>query len=115
MTTPVTVEDVRDAAARLAGVAHRTPVIRSRTLDETVGAEVFLKCENLQRVGAFKFRGAYNAISRLSAERLAKGIAAYSSGNHAQAVALAARELGSSAVIVMPEDTPRSKLDAVAG
>ncbi|HEU4348161.1 MAG TPA: threo-3-hydroxy-L-aspartate ammonia-lyase [Actinoplanes sp.] len=115
MTTPVTLEDVRDAAARLAGVAHRTPVVRSRTLDEAVGAEVFLKCENLQRVGAFKFRGAYNAISRLSAEQLAKGIAAYSSGNHAQAVALAARELGSSAVIVMPEDTPRSKLDAVAG
>jgi threo-3-hydroxy-L-aspartate ammonia-lyase len=90
-------------------------VVRSRTLDELSGAEVFLKCENLQRVGAFKFRGAYNAISRLSPEQLAKGIAAYSSGNHAQAVALAARELGSTAVIVMPEDTPRSKLDAVAG
>ncbi|MCA2214938.1 pyridoxal-phosphate dependent enzyme [Jidongwangia harbinensis] len=117
MTTapPVTLDDVRDAAARLAGVAHRTPVVRSRTLDELVGAEVFLKCENLQRIGAFKFRGAYNAVSRLSAEQLKRGIAAYSSGNHAQAVALAARELGSTAVIVMPEDTPRSKLDAVAG
>ncbi|RSN40281.1 pyridoxal-5'-phosphate-dependent protein [Amycolatopsis sp. WAC 04197] len=115
MTTPVTIDDIRDAAARLAGVAHRTPVVRSRTLDELVGAEVFIKCENLQRVGAFKFRGAYNAASRLSPEQLAKGIAAYSSGNHAQAVALAARELGSSAVILIPEDTPQSKKDATAG
>jgi threonine dehydratase len=112
---PVTLQDVRDAAARIAGVAHRTPVLRSHTLDALVGAEVFVKCENLQRVGAFKFRGAYNAVSRLSPEQLATGIAAYSSGNHAQAVALAARELGSTAVIVMPEDTPQSKLDAVAG
>jgi threonine dehydratase len=111
----VTLDDVRDAAARIKGVAHRTPVLRSRTLDDLVGGEVFLKCENLQRVGAFKFRGAYNAISRLSPAQLAKGIAAYSSGNHAQAVALAARELGSSAVILMPADTPRSKRDAVAG
>ena len=113
--TEVTLQDVRDAARQIEGVAHRTPVIRSRTLDELAGAEVFLKAENLQRVGAFKFRGAYNAISRLAPEQLAKGIAAYSSGNHAQAVALAARELGSSAVIVMPEDTPASKLAAVAG
>jgi threonine dehydratase len=111
----VTLDDVRDAAQRIKGVAHRTPVVRSRTLDERVGAEVFVKCENLQRVGAFKFRGAYNAISRLSPEQLAKGIAAYSSGNHAQAVALAARELGSSAVILMPADTPAAKRDAVAG
>lgn len=115
MTAPVTLADVRAAAKRIEGVAHRTPVVRSRTLDALVGAEVFVKCENLQRVGAFKFRGAYNAISRLSREQLARGIAAYSSGNHAQAVALAARELGSTAVIVMPEDTPSSKLDAVAG
>ncbi|MFD5244958.1 pyridoxal-phosphate dependent enzyme [Amycolatopsis sp. NPDC058340] len=115
MTAPVTIDDIRDAAARLAGVAHRTPVVRSRTLDDLVGAEVFLKCENLQRVGAFKFRGAYNAASRLSPEQLAKGIAAYSSGNHAQAVALAARELGSGAVILIPEDTPQSKKDATAG
>jgi len=112
---PVTLGDVRDAAARLAGIAHRTPVLRSRTLDRLVGAEVFLKCENFQRVGAFKFRGAYNAASRLSPERLAKGIAAYSSGNHAQAVALAARELGTTAVILMPEDAPRSKREATAG
>jgi threonine dehydratase len=90
-------------------------VLRSRTLDALVGAEVFLKCENLQRVGAFKFRGAYNAASRLAPEQLAKGIAAYSSGNHAQAVALAARELGTTAVILMPEDTPASKKDATAG
>ncbi|MEU3625411.1 pyridoxal-5'-phosphate-dependent protein [Amycolatopsis coloradensis] len=115
MTAPVTIEDIRDAAARLAGVAHRTPVVRSRTLDDLVGAQVHLKCENLQRIGAFKFRGAYNAASRLSPEQLAKGIAAYSSGNHAQAVALAARELGSSAVILIPEDTPKSKKDATAG
>ncbi|MDQ0688035.1 threonine dehydratase [Streptomyces achromogenes] len=112
MTTtplPITLDDVRDAAARLKGVAHRTPVLRSRTLDRIVGAEVLLKCENFQRVGAFKFRGAYNAASRLAPEQLARGIAAYSSGNHAQAVALAARELGTTAVIVMPEDAPRSK------
>ncbi|MFE9450416.1 threo-3-hydroxy-L-aspartate ammonia-lyase [Streptomyces sp. NPDC006739] len=114
-TQRVTLQDVRDAAERISGAAHRTPVLRSRTLDALVGAEVFLKCENLQRMGAFKFRGAYNAASRLRAEQLAKGIAAYSSGNHAQAVALAARELGTSAVIVMPSDAPRAKLEATAG
>ncbi|MGW0331097.1 pyridoxal-phosphate dependent enzyme [Streptomyces sp. NPDC003011] len=113
-TPPVTLDDIRDAAAQLKGVAHRTPVLRSRTLDELVGAEVFLKCENFQRVGAFKFRGAYNAASRLTPGQLARGIAAYSSGNHAQAVALAARELGTTAVIVMPEDTPASKRAATA-
>ncbi|MEV5343143.1 threo-3-hydroxy-L-aspartate ammonia-lyase [Streptomyces sp. NPDC052676] len=118
MTTapsPVTLDDVRAAAARLKGVAHRTPVLRSRTLDGLVGAETLLKCENFQRMGAFKFRGAYNAISRLTPEQLAQGVAAYSSGNHAQAVALAARELGTSAVIVMPEDAPASKQAATAG
>jgi threonine dehydratase len=115
MTAPVTLADIRDAAARLAGVAHRTPVVRSRTLDDLVGAEVLVKCENLQRIGAFKFRGAYNAVSRLAPEQLAKGVAAYSSGNHAQAVALAARELGTSAVILLPEDTPKSKVDATRG
>ncbi|MGQ3553946.1 threo-3-hydroxy-L-aspartate ammonia-lyase [Streptomyces rochei] len=112
---PVTFVDVRDAAARLEGVAHRTPVLTSRALDALVGAETFVKCENFQRVGAFKFRGAYNAASRLSAGQLAKGIAAYSSGNHAQAVALAARELGTTAVVLMPEDAPRSKREATAG
>jgi threo-3-hydroxy-L-aspartate ammonia-lyase len=113
--TSVTLQDVQDAARQIEGAAHRTPVLRSRALDELAGAAIALKAEHLQRVGAFKFRGAYNAISRLAPEQLAKGIAAYSSGNHAQAVALSARELGSSAVIVMPEDTPASKLDAVAG
>ncbi|WP_113703248.1 pyridoxal-phosphate dependent enzyme [Nonomuraea lactucae] len=112
---PVTLHDVHDAAARLKGVAHRTPVLRSRTLDALVGARTLLKCENFQRIGAFKFRGAYNALSRLSPEQLARGVAAYSSGNHAQAVALAARELGTTAVILMPEDTPRSKVEATAG
>ncbi|MEU4560485.1 pyridoxal-phosphate dependent enzyme [Actinoplanes sp. NPDC023936] len=111
----VALADVLDAARRLEGVAHRTPVIRSRTLDALADAEVFLKAENLQRVGAFKFRGAYNAISRLPAAQLARGIVTYSSGNHAQAVALSARELGSHAVIVMPSDTPKSKMDAVRG
>ncbi|MDQ0718098.1 threonine dehydratase [Streptomyces luteogriseus] len=114
-TPPVTLDDVRDAAARLKGVAHRTPVLRSRTLDALAGAEVHLKCENFQRMGAFKFRGAYNAVSRLTPEQLSRGIAAYSSGNHAQAVALAARELGTTAVIVMPEDAPPSKRAATAG
>jgi threo-3-hydroxy-L-aspartate ammonia-lyase len=107
--------DVQAAAGRLRGVAHRTPVLRSRTLDAEVGADVFLKCEGFQRVGAFKFRGAYNAISRLSPQQLAVGVAAFSSGNHAQAVALAARELGSRAVILMPADAPASKVAAVRG
>ncbi|WP_030022389.1 pyridoxal-phosphate dependent enzyme [Streptomyces monomycini] len=111
----VTLDDVQDAAARIKGVVHRTPVLRSRTLDTLVGAEVHLKCENFQRAGAFKFRGAYHAMSRLAPEQLARGVAAFSSGNHAQAVALAARELGSSAVILMPEDAPRSKRDATEG
>ncbi|MGW0583709.1 threo-3-hydroxy-L-aspartate ammonia-lyase [Streptomyces sp. NPDC002920] len=118
MTTapaPITLDDVQDAAARLKGVAHHTPVLRSRTLDAAVGAEIHLKCENFQRVGAFKFRGAYNAVSRLTPGQLARGVAAYSSGNHAQAVALAARELGATAVIVMPEDAPRSKRAATEG
>jgi threo-3-hydroxy-L-aspartate ammonia-lyase len=111
----VTPDDVRDAAVRIAGIAHRTPVARSRTLDDWVGAQVFCKCENLQRGGAFKFRGAYNAACQLTPEARSRGIAAYSSGNHAQAVALAARLLGTTAVIVMPEDAPRSKRDAVLG
>jgi threonine dehydratase len=111
----VTLQDVLDAAGRIEGVAHRTPVIRSRTLDGLTGAQVHLKAENFQRGGAFKFRGAYNAIARLSPDQLARGIVAYSSGNHAQAAALAARELGGSAVIVMPADSPAAKLDAVAG
>lgn len=113
--TTVTADDVRDAAGRLAGVVHRTPVVRSRALDALAGCEVHLKAENFQRTGTFKFRGAFNAASRLGAEQLAAGIVAHSSGNHAQAVALAARELGSRAVVVMPEDAPRSKAEAVRG
>ncbi|MFI6996638.1 pyridoxal-phosphate dependent enzyme [Nocardia sp. NPDC050175] len=115
MKGQITIDDVRAAADRLAGVAHRTPVLTSRALNERVEAEVFLKCENFQRVGAFKFRGAYNAISQLSADRLARGVVAWSSGNHAQAVALSARLLGTSAVIVMPADAPASKMAATKG
>jgi threonine dehydratase len=111
----VSVSDVRDAAARLAGVAHRTPIATTATLDARAGAQVFCKCENLQRAGAFKFRGAYNAASRLGPDSLARGVAAYSSGNHAQALALAARLLGAAALVVMPHDAPRSKADAVRG
>ena len=107
--------DVRAAAERIAGVARRTPVLTSRTLDERVGAQVFLKAENFQRIGAFKFRGAYNAISRLTPEQLRYGVAAYSSGNHAQAVALAAQIAGTKAVILMPTDAPPTKLAATRG
>ncbi|WP_275464793.1 threo-3-hydroxy-L-aspartate ammonia-lyase [Streptomyces noursei] len=114
-TPDVTLDDVREAARRLAGAAHRTPVLRSRTLDARTGTQAFLKCENFQRAGAFKFRGAYHALSRLTPEERASGVVAYSSGNHAQAVALAAREHGTRAVIVMPTDAPRSKRDATAG
>lgn len=109
------IDDVRAAAGRLAGVAHRTPVLTSRTLDERTGASVFLKAECLQRGGAFKFRGAYNMISSLPEDARRRGVAAYSSGNHAQAVAIASRLLGSSAVILMPADTPPAKLDATRG
>ena len=108
-------EDVRAAAGRLAGVAHRTPVFTSRTLDAAVGAAVHVKAESFQRGGAFKFRGAYNKISSLPAEALARGVLAYSSGNHAQAVALAARLLGTSATILMPADAPTAKFEATRG
>jgi threonine dehydratase len=97
-------DQVKDAAARLHGYAHRTPVMTSHTLDERAGAQVFLKCENFQRMGAFKFRGAYNAISQLSDEHKARGVITYSSGNHAQAVALVCRMLGVQAVVVMPDN-----------
>ena len=100
---------------QIAGVAHQTPVMTSRTLDEWVGAQVLLKCENLQRVGAFKFRGAYNAISQLSDEERARGVITYSSGNHAQAVALACSLLGAQAVIVMPQNAPATKRAATEG
>ncbi len=106
---------MRAAAARLRGVAHRTPVVTSRTLDARVGAAAFLKCENLQRMGAFKFRGAYNRIAQLSPAERAGGVVAFSSGNHAQGVALAARICGVPAAIVMPSDAPASKLAATRG
>jgi threonine dehydratase len=104
--------DVQAAAERLRGVANRTPVVTSRTVDSRVGAQVFFKCENLQRGGAFKFRGAFNRLVALSDEQRAKGVVAFSSGNHAQGVALAARELGIRATVVMPSDAPALKLAA---
>jgi threonine dehydratase len=111
----VTYDDVLAAAERLRGHAHRTPVATSRTLDEALGARVFLKCENLQRMGAFKFRGAYNAISRLTPEERTRGVLAYSSGNHAQAVALACRLLDTRATVVMPFDAPAAKRAGTEG
>src|SRR4051794_12376993 len=111
----ISLDDVRAAAGRLEGIAHRTPVLTSRTLDREMGAAVFCKAECFQRGGAFKFRGAYSMISSLPAEQLAPGVAAYSSGNHAQAVALAASLLGVSATILMPDDAPAAKRDATLG
>ncbi len=109
------IDDVRAAAARLDGVAHRTPVLTSRTLDERTGGRLFLKAESFQRTGSFKFRGAYNTIAALDDGARSRGVAAYSSGNHAQAVALAAKLHGVPATILMPEDAPQSKLDATRG
>jgi threo-3-hydroxy-L-aspartate ammonia-lyase len=111
----ITLDDVRAAAERVDGVANRTPVFTSRTLDERTGARVHVKAECFQRGGAFKFRGAYNAIAMLDAETRARGVLAYSSGNHAQAVAVAARLLGTTATIVMPLDAPPAKLEATRG
>ncbi|MBN3843878.1 threo-3-hydroxy-L-aspartate ammonia-lyase [Burkholderia sp. Ac-20349] len=110
-----TYDDVAAAAARLEGHAHRTPVMTSRTIDEALGAQVFFKCENLQRMGAFKFRGAFNALSRFDAEQRRNGVVAFSSGNHAQAIALSARMLGIPATIVMPQDAPAAKMAATRG
>jgi threonine dehydratase len=112
--TVITIDDVRAAARRIEGVAHRTPVLRSRSLDEATGARVLLKAENLQRVGAFKFRGAYNAVAALPAAERARGVATVSSGNHAQALALAARLHEIPAVILMPEDAPPGKVAGVS-
>ncbi|HET8556900.1 MAG TPA: pyridoxal-phosphate dependent enzyme [Gaiellaceae bacterium] len=111
----IELEDVERAAEQLRGVAHRTPVLTSRTLDERIGARAHLKAECFQRGGAFKFRGAYNKISSLDEDALRRGVIAYSSGNHAQAVAIAAGLLGTHATIVMPEDAPAAKLDATRG
>jgi threonine dehydratase len=111
-----TFADVRASQARLAGHAHRTPVQSSRRLTEEMGADaVFLKCESLQRGGAFKFRGAYNAIAQFNAEQRKTGVLAYSSGNHAQAIALAAGLLGVPALVVMPQDAPSTKIQATLG
>jgi threonine dehydratase len=112
---PVSFSDVESAADRLRGIAHRTPVMTSRRIDQLCGATVFFKCENFQRVGAFKFRGAYNALSRLSPEQRERGVLTYSSGNHAQAVALAASLLGMRSTIIMPFDAPAVKLEATRG
>ena len=109
------IDDVRAAAVRLDGIAHRTPVLTSRRLDERTGGSLFAKAESLQRTGSFKFRGAYNTIAALDDDARALGVAAYSSGNHAQAVALAARLHGIRARILMPEDAPESKLAATRG
>lgn len=114
LTLP-TFADVAAAAQRIAGHAHKTPVITSRTVNEEFGAEVFFKCENLQRMGAFKFRGAYNALSLFDEQQRRAGVVAFSSGNHAQAIALSAQLLGIPATIIMPEDAPAAKIAATRG
>jgi threonine dehydratase len=111
----VNYSQIETAANHLRGVAHKTPVMTSRTVDEMTGNRVFFKCENFQRTGSFKFRGAYNALVQLSSEEKQQGVLAYSSGNHAQAIALAAQLLGISATIIMPEDAPEVKQQATRG
>jgi threo-3-hydroxy-L-aspartate ammonia-lyase len=110
-----TYDDVAAAARRLQGQAHRTPVLRSATANRLLKAEVFFKCENLQRMGAFKFRGAFNALSKFTPAQREAGVIAFSSGNHAQAIALSARLLGIPATILMPLDAPQAKIDATRG
>ena len=114
LTLP-TYADVVAAAGRIAGHAHRTPVITSRTVDAEFGAQVYFKCENLQRMGAFKFRGAYNALSQFDAQQRRAGVVAFSSGNHAQAIALSAQLLGIPSTIIMPQDAPAAKIAATRG
>lgn len=104
--------DIEAAAQRIEGVAHRTPVLTSRTADAISGAHLFFKCENFQRMGAFKFRGAYNAIARFTDAQRAAGVLTYSSGNHAQAIALSASLVGIKSVIIMPHDAPALKMQA---
>src|SRR5579863_9869875 len=111
----IEVDDIRAAARRLEGITHRTPVLRSRTLDELVGARVLMKAEALQRGGAFKLRGAYNRISSIPEGDRRRGVLAFSSGNHAQGVAIAAAEFGIPATIVMPSDAPEAKRAATVG
>ncbi|MCA9293950.1 MAG: threo-3-hydroxy-L-aspartate ammonia-lyase [Phycisphaerales bacterium] len=113
--SPVALADVQAAAERINGVANHTPTLTSRTVDDMTGARVCFKCENLQRVGAFKFRGAYNALAQLSDEQKRAGVLTYSSGNHAQAIALAGRLLHVPTTIIMPRDAPRVKLEATNG
>lgn len=115
MSLAISFDHVKSAAQIIKGVANRTPIVTSRTFNERTGYDVYFKCENLQRVGAFKFRGAYNALSRLGDAEKSKGVVTHSSGNHAQALALAAKLLGISATIAMPTDAPRSKLAATRG
>lgn len=110
-----TFDDVIAAAQRIESHAHRTPVLTSRTVDDEIGAEVFFKCENFQRTGAFKFRGAYNALAKFNEQQRKAGVVAFSSGNHAQAIALSARLLGIPATIVMPHDAPAMKVTATRG
>jgi threonine dehydratase len=110
-----TYDDVVQAAERIAGAANHTPVLTSRTVNDAFGAEVFFKCENMQRMGAFKFRGAFNALSKFTPEQRRAGVVAFSSGNHAQAIALAAKLLGMPATIVMPHDAPAAKVAATKG
>jgi threonine dehydratase len=109
---PLAYQDVEQAAARLAGAAHRTPVLTSSTADARTDAALFFKCENYQRMGAFKFRGAWNAIARFTPQQRAAGVLTFSSGNHAQAIALSARLAGIRATIIMPQDAPRLKVEA---
>jgi threonine dehydratase len=111
----VTYDDIAAAHERIKGMARRTPVLTSSTADALIGARLFFKCENLQRMGAFKFRGAYNALSQLDAEERRRGVLAFSSGNHAQAIALAGKLLGIKTLIVMPDDAPKVKLEATRG
>ncbi|MCY7317977.1 MAG: pyridoxal-phosphate dependent enzyme, partial [Ramlibacter sp.] len=115
MAPSPTYEDVVAAAGRLLGHAHRTPVLRSSTADSRIGAQLHFKCENFQRMGAFKFRGAFNALCRFDEQQRHGGVLAFSSGNHAQAIALSARILGMPAAILMPLDAPVSKIDATRG
>jgi threonine dehydratase len=115
VTASITLSEIRTAASRIRGSVHRTPLLASRTLSDRLGFEVRLKCENLQRAGAFKIRGAMNALLQLTPEERANGVVAFSSGNHAQGVALAARTLGIRATIVMPENSVQAKVDATRG
>jgi threonine dehydratase len=115
MSLAIAYQDIVAAADRLAGCGHRTPVLTSRTADALTGATLYFKCENLQRMGAFKFRGAYNALAQFTAAQRQAGVIAFSSGNHAQAIALSAQVLGMPAVVVMPKDAPEMKIEATRG